>query len=180
VQQLALSERWLPVVGYEGMYEVSDQGRVCSLKRAAARILRPWRDPSDGRLHVVLCKNDGHPRTRKVPHLVLEAFVGPCPPGQECCHANDIGDDNRWPENLRWDTPSANELDKVRNGRHPMANKTHCKRGHPFDEENTYLHGGQRFCRECGRENKRPHSPPRKAAWRNNPALTSPPRTSLT
>jgi hypothetical protein len=47
--------------------------------------------------------------------LVLEAFVGPCPPGMECCHGNDIPDDNRI-ENLRWDTPKSNGEDRVRNG----------------------------------------------------------------
>lgn len=30
-------------------------------------------------------------------------------------------------------------------------NKTHCKRGHPFDAENTGQYDGRRFCRECGR-----------------------------
>ncbi len=29
------------------------------------------------------------------------------------------------------------------------ARKTHCLRGHPFDETNTYHHGGQRHCRSC-------------------------------
>lgn len=36
------------------------------------------------------------------------------------------------------------------------AAKTHCKRGHPFDEANTYIRkDGSRFCRACERENKR-------------------------
>ncbi len=29
--------------------------------------------------------------------------------------------------------------------------KTHCNRGHPYDEINTYRHGHSRFCRACGR-----------------------------
>jgi HNH endonuclease len=28
---------------------------------------------------------------------------------------------------------------------------THCPRGHPYDEENTYRHRGYRFCRACNR-----------------------------
>ena len=39
------------------------------------------------------------------------------------------------------------------------ANKIWCKRGHPFDEENTYVApDGRRYCRECGRRKVR--------AWR--------------
>lgn len=32
------------------------------------------------------------------------------------------------------------------------AAKTHCVRGHLFDEENTYVHNGRRDCRTCIRE----------------------------
>lgn len=36
------------------------------------------------------------------------------------------------------------------------AKKTHCDRGHPFDQENTYTKkNGTRQCKECGRENAR-------------------------
>lgn len=51
-----------------------------------------------------------------VGRLVLEAFVGPCPAGLQCCHANDDPWDNRL-ENLRWDTPKANAKDRARNGK---------------------------------------------------------------
>jgi HNH endonuclease len=38
-------------------------------------------------------------------------------------------------------------------GRRFNAEKTHCKRGHPFDEANTYIHpsDGHRQCRACAR-----------------------------
>jgi hypothetical protein len=35
---------------------------------------------------------------------------------------------------------------------HRNAAKTHCPKGHPFDEANTYRHGGARWCRACRRE----------------------------
>jgi hypothetical protein len=39
------------------------------------------------------------------------------------------------------------------------ARKTHCKRGHPFDEKNTFIvrgpHGLKRGCRECRRTHQR-------------------------
>jgi len=92
---------------------------------------------------------------RYIHHLVLEAFVGPRPPGTECCHRNDIKTDNRL-ENLRWDTSSANMYDRVRNGIHPMSRKTHCKNGHPFDAANTGIgQRGNRWCRQCNKDIKR-------------------------
>ncbi len=29
---------------------------------------------------------------------------------------------------------------------------THCPQGHPYDEKNTYVYQGRRYCRACGRE----------------------------
>lgn len=103
-----------------------------------------------GRDHCVvnLCR-DGEQRTHYVHRLVLEAFVGPCSPGQEACHANDIGWDNRL-DNLRWDTSLANSLDAVINGKHHHANKTHCnKHG---QEYHVPASGGRRYCKACKQE----------------------------
>jgi hypothetical protein len=33
-----------------------------------------------------------------------------------------------------------------------MSLKTHCKHGHEFTDENTYMHDGERHCRVCRRE----------------------------
>lgn len=53
--------------------------------------------------------------TRYVHALVLEAFVGPCPDGMECCH-NDGDATNNKLTNLRWDTPKANSEDARKHG----------------------------------------------------------------
>ncbi len=50
----------------------------------------------------------------KVARLVLLAFVGPCPNGKECCHADDVQTNNRL-DNLRWDTREANRVDGLNN-----------------------------------------------------------------
>ena len=158
------TERWLPVVGYEGYYEVSNIGRVRSLDRAyqtktgKAAI---WR----GRILKHGLHDAGYPyvnlsvgnkqRVLKIHNLVLEAFVGPRPDGMVACHENDIPDDNRV-ENLRWDTHSSNGLDATRNGRSTNANKTSCKRGHPLVWPNLvsklWLEKGWRSCLGCSRE----------------------------
>jgi hypothetical protein len=63
---------------------------------------------------------------RRIHRLILEAFVGPCPDGMECCHCNGVPTDNRL-ENLRWDTHKANGQDAAAHGtmahgsKHPFA-----------------------------------------------------------
>lgn len=55
--------------------------------------------------------------TSRIGRAVLEAFVGPCPDGMECCHYDDDATNNRL-SNLRWDTASANMSDRCRNSGH--------------------------------------------------------------
>ena len=64
---------------------------------------------------LVVPKTNGVNRTRMVHQMILEAFVGPKPPGMECCHENGVRTDNRI-EKLRWDTRSNNQKDSVRHG----------------------------------------------------------------
>lgn len=120
-----MKERWKPVVGYEGAYEVSDKGRVRSLPRRVkhykakggavlkGRIIRLVSDGSM-RQQVGLCVN-GRPKQHRVHRLVLEAFVGMCPTGMECCH-HDGNPANNKLANLRWDTHKANVADAQRHG----------------------------------------------------------------
>ena len=138
-----MTERWLPVLGHEGLYEVSDQGRVLGVKRG--KLLKQERNRKG---YPVVTLYGAQRKTHSVHKLVLEAFICPRPDGMQCLHANDIHDDNRL-SNLRWGTPSENVYDKVRNGRHHEARKTHCKRGHTFTTENTYVFRGSRRCRAC-------------------------------
>jgi len=104
------SEQWRPVPAFEGKYEVSDLGRVKSLRWTPPRILRPG--PSNyGHMSVVL----GRRNTRMVHELVLIAFVGPRPPGQETRHLDGDPANNRL-DNLCWGTRSENNRDAVRHG----------------------------------------------------------------
>jgi hypothetical protein len=53
--------------------------------------------------------------TGKVHQLILEAFVGPCPPGMECRHKDGNPTNNRL-ENLAWGTRTENIADRVAHG----------------------------------------------------------------
>ena len=58
------------------------------------------------------------------------------------------------PAHLSAGTVADNNADTVRKGRHVAHNRlrTHCKRGHPFDEANTHIRScGRRECRKCAR-----------------------------
>jgi hypothetical protein len=162
------AERWAPIPGYEGLYEVSSFGRVRSLDRVVphglhgfARIrgvMRKTFPDHHGYPRVVLTRS-GRAKTHKVHRLVLEAFVGTCPSGLEACHADDDSS-NPALANLRWDTRRNNQLDKVANGNHPQARKTHCPRNHRLIEPNLIpgqLRRGWRNCRACYCEFKLAH-----------------------
>lgn len=117
-------EHWLPVVGYEGLYDVSDHGRVWSYGRNAVRGSHLYRVGEgivvpllfEGRYWRVRLYRDEELTVRRVHQLVLEAFDGPCPEGQESCHGPKGGLDNHR-TNLRWDTRSENLRDIGRHAR---------------------------------------------------------------
>ena len=162
-----MNENWRPIPGYEGVYEVSDLGRVRSLdridargRRICGRALRPGITRS-GHLQVNLCL-DGKRRWTYVHRLVLMTFVGPAPEGMEGCHGNGRPADNRL-ANLRWASQSENNRDRVRHGTHHEARKTHCPQGHAYDSFNTYIDARGRRCRICKRENDRVRSARKRA-----------------
>lgn len=123
-------EVWKPIPSEPG-YEASDLGRVRSVDRVVfaaqsakqaaherkykGQVLKPGRTPS-GHL-TVSC---GRKNSRSVHVLVLEAFVGFCPLGQECLHKNDKPWENHL-ENLRWGTRSENLEDNTRFGKNKIS-----------------------------------------------------------
>lgn len=142
------AEEWRPVAEFPG-YDVSDQGRVRSWRTKRGPlpyVLSPGLNPKGYPL--VVLQQDGRQRTIQVHRLVAEAFVGPRPTGWHTRHL-DGNQQNNTAANLAYGTASDNERDKVRHGTHNTGNKTHCKHGHPFDEENTRLYRGSRYCRAC-------------------------------
>lgn len=105
-------ETWKAVVGYEGLYEVSDHGRVRNSRNGALKSQN--KDKEDNRMRVMLYR-EGKQKCAKVHRLVLIAFVGPNPLGYECCH-NDGNPQNNMLRNLRWDTAANNQADRAKHG----------------------------------------------------------------
>lgn len=133
------AEEWRPIPGFPG-YEVSDQGRVRSTRRylgsTAPHLLVPQADRK-GYLRVGP-RRGGRKPTKGVHIFVLLAFVGPRPEGMQVRHID--GDPaNNLLTNLAYGTPSENQLDQVRHGRHLMARRTHCKWNHEYTPENTVI-----------------------------------------
>lgn len=124
-------EKWLPVVGFEGLYEVSNLGRVKSLGRYVKakqdgtqyrpeRILKPWIH-RDGR-HIVSLSKDSKRKHKRINILVAEAFIGERPEGYHVCHINGDYTDNRL-INLRYDTVRENAIDCYRQGKKAPSGK---------------------------------------------------------
>lgn len=154
-------ERWLSVVGWETSHEVSDYGNVRSIDRWVIR--RGQHKPflvsgrittqtkTDHGYYIVTLKCGGKKLRAYVHRLVLCAFVGPPPPGQEGLHGP-AGSWNNRLANLRWGTRSENHLDKRRDGTDPMLNRTRCPRKHLLVQPNlvpSMLPG--RSCLACER-----------------------------
>jgi hypothetical protein len=128
-------EKWRDIPGYKGSYQVSDRGRVRSVRRyiyqlsrqgvlfrrlLQSRILKPAPHRS-GHLMVMLgrhCNEDVHV-------LVLRAFRGPRPKGKESLHKNHKPWDNKL-SNLKYGTRGENISVDFQHGRrktHPNFNR---------------------------------------------------------
>jgi hypothetical protein len=118
-----VNEIWKDILRYEGLYRVSNQGRIQSIPRIVrkgrggqceigGRILKNQLS-KNGYYYAVLSKK-GKVMKLKIHRLILEAFVGP-PNCLQCNHKNGVKTDNRL-ENLEWVTPSENAIHAIRTG----------------------------------------------------------------
>ena len=99
-------EQWRDIEGYDGMYQVSDLGRVRSLKYGKVRVLRPGKH-RQGYLQVALYK-DGKQKTVYVHRLVAQAFIENDDDSKtDINHINECKSDNRV-DNLEYCTAQYN------------------------------------------------------------------------
>lgn len=115
-------EIWKSVKGYEGLYEVSNFGRVRSLPRntTSGKILKPVKT-KEGYLRVDLSKK-GRGNLSFVHRLVAETFLDN-PDNLPCVNHRDENPLNNRVENLEWCTHLYNMNYGTRNERIGISNK---------------------------------------------------------
>lgn len=119
-------EEWRDIPGYEGLYQVSDMGRVRSLprivefngirRRTQGKTLKPH-DNGNGYMNVPLHKN-GTTETAYVHRLVACAFV-PNPDDKPCVNHIDYDTNNNRASNLEWVTQGENIAHSLQNSHVP-------------------------------------------------------------
>jgi hypothetical protein len=114
-------ELWLPITGYEGLYEVSNLGHVRSIPRPIqqegytrimpGKLLTPWL--AGAGYHMVHLSRDNIQRKHYIHRLVASEFIRPPLVGEEINHLD--GDKiNNADHNLEWTDRSGNNLHSYR------------------------------------------------------------------
>ena len=130
-----MNEEWKDIKGYEGLYQVSNLGRVKSLKdrygNCREKILTPGARHVD--LYVKLYKNS-KVKTFKVHRLVAMHFIDNSNNYKEVNHKDEDKFNNRV-DNLEWCTREYNlnygtrnkrASEKMKGSKHPQSRKVQC------------------------------------------------------
>jgi hypothetical protein len=130
------TEVWEPIGHGFTAYQASDQGQIRSIDRTLTGgrrckgVVLKTRVSNRGYLLVNVRDDNGTVQTRTVHTLVMLAFVGLPPPGQETRHLDDVPANNQWRPgsekasraaggNLVYGTRAQNDADKIRNAGPP-------------------------------------------------------------
>ena len=116
-------EVWLEVVGLEGRYMVSNQGRVKSLRNRTSygRLRKYWSDPLG--YQWIAYKKDGKQVKFSIHRAVAEAFI-PNPDNKPVVNHIDNDPSNNQLTNLEWATVKENVHHSIKQGRMPWQKST--------------------------------------------------------
>jgi hypothetical protein len=109
----SMEEEWEDVIGYEGDYRISNQGRVMSLKHGNTRIMK-LRENRTGYVIIGWYKNKRH-KTSMISRLVAQHFLPDWDESLQVDHINGVRAENHI-DNLRMVTNAQNlrSFQKVR------------------------------------------------------------------
>lgn len=111
------SEIWKPIAKYEGLYEVSDLGRIRSLQwhgKPRLKVLSP--SPNSKGYSVVSLYKNRRPKAHTVHVLVAKAFLRPARPEQNQVNHKDLDKQNNRISNLEWNTAKEDGEHRARMG----------------------------------------------------------------
>lgn len=110
-----MEEIWKDIIGYEGLYQISNLGNVKSLPRKHSpknKILKPSLN-NKGYLIIKLCKNKKH-NQKKMHRLIASAFI-PNPENKPQINHIDCVKTNNSIPNLEWCTAKENIVHAEKN-----------------------------------------------------------------
>ena len=106
-------------------YSITKSGQVWSHRN---RIWLKLTKQAKG--HLIVSLYNGQTHIHSVHRLVLETYIGPCPPDMECRHLDGNPANNKL-NNLKWGTRSENSYDAIRHGTHTNFWVGICGEKHP-------------------------------------------------
>lgn len=122
-----MTEEWLSIEGYEGLYAISNHGNVMSMNYAKSGL--PWLMTSRlrrGYPSVFLRKKGSKGKSFTVHTLVAAAFIGPRPKGMQINHIDGDKTNSR-DSNLEYCTPSENKKHAFRIGLESNVGEKHSR-----------------------------------------------------
>lgn len=96
------NEIWMPVKGYEGLYEVSNKGNI---RNSKGRLMRLFKSKNYNKVELT---KDGIGKKFYIHRLVAEVFIPNTDPSKTIINHKDENPQNNRVENLEWCTYSYN------------------------------------------------------------------------
>lgn len=108
-------EKWADIPGWEGLYQISDLGRLKSFKVDPSGTIMSTVNKKGGYLSTVLCAKGRTRQSEKIHRLVAKAFI-PNPDGKPEVNHKDCNRQNNRASNLEWATRTENYAHAKENG----------------------------------------------------------------